>query len=251
LLTFLQFPYCPTQSYQVLPFNCKKCTFHINMNNHQNTLAQCNNNVTGTNLLLVQLLLKTMDEKTNLSENPALLSIVHSLSKTSELYFSRSTPLQWTPNVKDHSRAVSDSSNSSTCNSLLTWPSSVHVADVTHGPCAAYEHTASHGVSETANETNVNYGIIMCDTEGMSCSALQPDRSSRKQQPVTINDTSAAVSHPSKRLHQEPNNKSHTIHPITSLSRLKEYIEQTSTVAKSVIKDNENISWNVAQHGKE
>jgi hypothetical protein len=138
------------------------------------------NNVTGTNLLLALLLLKTKDDKTNLPDNPALLSIVQSLSKSSELYFSGSTPLQWNPNVNAQSRAVSDSSTSSTCcDSSLSLPSSVHVADVTHGTCVAHEHPASHGVSATANETNVNCGIICGDTEGMSCSVSVPSGFSR------------------------------------------------------------------------
>jgi hypothetical protein len=73
------------------------------------------NNITGMNLLLAQLLLKTTDKKMNLPDNAALLSIVQSLSKSSKLYFSRLTLLQWNPNVNAHSRAVSNSSTSSTC----------------------------------------------------------------------------------------------------------------------------------------
>ena len=50
----------------------------------------------------------------------------------------------------------------------LSMPSSVHVEDVTHDICHAYERSASHGVSATANETNVMFNKIPLISEGSS-----------------------------------------------------------------------------------
>ena len=59
-------------------------------------------------------------------------------------------------------------------------PSSVHVEDVTHDICHAYERSASHGVSATANETNVMINEIPLISEGSS-SVSMTQADSRKR----------------------------------------------------------------------
>lgn len=174
--------------------------------------------------MLAQLLLKTTDNQTKLSENPALLSIVQSLCNTSELYFSRTTPLQWNPDVNVHSRAISDRSGS-TCDSSLSLPSSVHVADVTHDKCAAYEHPACHGVSGTANETNVNCNIILDETEGMSFGSLSSSSTiSRKKRAATMIDKDIPSAKPTKRVMPEHKDTPKGMEPITSVLALEDYL---------------------------
>jgi hypothetical protein len=196
--------------------------------NNQIPPTNCDKNITETNLLLAQLLLKTTDETTNLSDNPALLLITWSLSKSSKPYLARSTPLQWNPNVNAHSRAISDSSTSSTCcDSLLTLPFSVHVADVTHGTCVAHKHPASHGVSVTVNETNVNRGIMSRETEGMSFSVSFPNGLSRKRQaPETMTNNCMPALSCSKRCNQEWNDNTCSYKPI---GRNKQSYQQDCT----------------------
>jgi len=77
------------------------------MNNQNSQYLKCKKEVTGTNLLLAQLLLKTTDDKTKLINNPALLSIIQSLCKSSELFFSRPAPLQCIPDHNVLSWAIS------------------------------------------------------------------------------------------------------------------------------------------------
>jgi hypothetical protein len=218
--------------------------------NKQNPLTKCDWNESIVGAVTPQ---DDRYDKTNISQNPTLLSIVQSLSKTSELYFSRSTPLQWNPNVNDHLQAVSNSSSttSHTCNdSLLTWPSSVHIADVTYGPCVTYEHTPSHGVSETANETNVNCGIILGDAEGMmSCSALCSNGLARKRSAVMTNDSMPAY-YTSKRFNQECNDKSLFCCSITFAAGLKEYLEETNDVPKPLMDHHQKKKQDVAHSEK-
>jgi hypothetical protein len=155
------------------------------MNNQNSHYLNCERDVTGTNFLLAQLLLKTMEDKTILRDNPVLPSIIQSLFKVSELYCSRQAPLQCIPDDNVLSRAISDSTTS--CNSsILSLPSSVHVADVTHDQCVAHEHHASHGVSGTANETNVNCDKILNNTEGLSIDS--PLSSISRKRPANLTD---------------------------------------------------------------
>lgn len=192
---------------------------------HPNITSNCDADVTKTNLVLAQLLLKTTDETTKLIENPPLLSIIQSLCNTSELYFSRSSPLQSKPSSNVYSRANYDST--STHDDLsLSLPSSVHVADVTHDKCHAYEHTASHGVSETANETNVNCNIILDDIEGVSMDSASLTLS--RKRPSVLSPP------PSKRVSQEhPGTPSYN-KAISSVSELLTYIEESNIWNKTV-----------------
>jgi hypothetical protein len=127
------------------------------MNNQNSHYLNCEKDVTGTNFLLAQLLLKTTEDKTILRDNPALPSIIQSLFKVSELYCSRPAPLQCIPEDNVLSWAISDSM--STCNSsILSLPSSVHVADVSHDQCITHKHHVSHGVSVSEEKTYEDYG---------------------------------------------------------------------------------------------
>lgn len=196
------------------------------MNNQNCHYTNSEKDVTGTNLLLAQLLLKTTDNKTKITDNPALLSIVQSLCNTSQLYFSRRTPLQL-PN-KDFivdSRATYDSMN--TCDLSLSLPSSVHVEqDVTHDICHAYEPTASHGVSSTANEKNVSRHEVSEDSEGLSSLSVSNASESRKRPSELSTDT---IQIPiAKRISQEMNNPGIERSVICSLSDLVKYVEQNT-----------------------
>ena len=203
------------------------------MNNQNCHYLNCEKEVTGTNLLLAQLLLKTFHDKTKLIDNPALLTIIQSLCKTSELYFSRPTPLQWIPDDNVLSRAISDST--STCNSSLSLPSSVHVADVTHDQCIAHEHHASHGVSGTANETNVNCNNILDNTEGLSHDSLSSSVS-RKQPANPTDDGIPPPFHISKRSTPESReNPMLCSKPMTSVLALEEYLKQTNELQEGVM----------------
>ena len=203
------------------------------MNNQNWHYLNCEKDDTGTNLLLAQLLLKTFHDKTKLIDNPALLSIIQSLCKTSELYFSRPTPLQWIPDDNVLSRAISDST--STCISSLSLPSSVHVADVTHDQCIAHEHHASHGVSGTANETNVNCNNILDNTEGLSHDSLSSSVS-RKQPANPTNDGIPPPFHISKRSTPESReNPMLCSKPMTSVLALEEYLKQTNELQEGVM----------------
>jgi hypothetical protein len=209
------------------------------MNNQNCHYANSEKDVTGTNLLLAQLLLKTTDDKTRLIDNPALLTIIQSLCKTSELYFSRPTPLQCLPDDNVHSRAISDST--STCNSSLSLPSSVHVSDVTHDQCVAHEHHASHGVSGTANETNVNPNSILDDTEGMSNDS-KSSSISRKRPANLTDDGIPPPFHICKRSTPESREKPMMCsEPMTSVFALKEYLKITNKVQKGVMDAHKRI----------
>jgi hypothetical protein len=194
------------------------------MNNQNCHYANCEKDVTGTNLLLAQLLLKTTNDKTKITDNPALLSIVQSLCNTSQLYFSRPTPLQL-PN-KDFivdSRATYDSTN--TCDLSLSLPSSVHVEqDVTHDICHAYEPTASHGVSSTANEKNVSRHEVSDSSEGLSFLSISNASESRKRPSDLSTDTAQIPI--AKRISQEMNYPGTERGVICSLSNLVKYVEQ-------------------------
>ena len=143
---------------------------------------------------------------------------------------------------EDQSRAVSDSSiNSTCCDSSLSLPSSVHVADVTHGTCVALEHPASHGVSATANETNVNCGIISGDTEGMSCTATVPSVLSSRKRQAESRDNCMPASSRSKRGYKQSSSNA-----ITSIIGLREYLEEMSEVTnQSIVGDDFNIKKTV------
>ena len=140
--------------------------------------SSCDKDVTQTNLLLAQILMKTTSESTNLTDNSQLLTLIRSLSNSSKLFFSRHTPLQLKKDFIIDSRAINGST--STFVSSLSMPSSVHVEDVTHDICHAYERSASHGVSATANETNVMINEIPLISEGSS-SVSMTQADSRKR----------------------------------------------------------------------
>lgn len=193
----------------------------------------CDKEIAQTNLLLVQLLLKTTDDKTKLTENPSLLSVIQSLSSSSELYFSRSTPLQRTQDNVVVSRAINDS-DSSNCYSSISLPSSVHVTDVTHDKCHAYEHPACHGVLVTANETNVSNSIIVSEeSEGLSCDSASSTSLPRKRSAdmISILPTSLPLS---KRVTQSIVTSNHAGEAISSLLDLENYIQGTKTFLKTV-----------------
>lgn len=170
-----------------------------------------------------------------------MLAIVQSLCNTSELYFSRPTPLQWIPDDNVLSRAISDST--STCNSSLSLPSSVHVADVTHDQCVAHEHHASHaGVSGTANETNVNRDNILLDnTEGLSNDSLSSSVSRKRPENPTDNGIPPPF-HISKRSTPESReNPMLCSKPMTSVLALEEYLKRTNELQKGVMDAHKRI----------
>jgi hypothetical protein len=191
----------------------------------------CDKDVTQTNLLLAQLLMKTTDEKTKLTENPSLLSVIQSLSTSSELYLSRSTPLQRTEGNVVVSRAIDDSDSSNCYSSISSLPSSVHVTDVTHDKCHTYEHPACHGVSVTANETNVSNSIIVSEgSEGPSSLSASSTSLPRKRPAGLLNDSMLLPS-PSKRS-QYSNGVQSSNGAITTPSELLKYIKETQCVTK-------------------
>ena len=115
-------------------------------------------------------------------------------------------------------------------------PSSVHVADVTHDICHAYERPASHGVSATANETNVIDNVIWQNSEGLS-SVSMTQEDSRKRPGYSSIDSFQG--HPSKRIFQGNNDVAATISEaaITCLSQLTIYVEETSRVTTELLKN--------------
>ena len=208
--------------------------------------TSCDKDISQTNLLLAQILLKTTSESTKLTDNCQLLSVIRSLCNSSELYFSRPTPLQLKNDVIIKSRAI----NGSTCtyDSSLSTPSSVHVADVTHDICFAYEHPASHGVSATANETNAMDDINSQEnSEGLS-SVSMTQSDSRKRPGYSSSDSILGL--PSKRTFQgNTNDIAATIseEAITCLSDLTRYVEE-SKVKTKVMK---NAYSKIIKDGKE
>jgi hypothetical protein len=158
------------------------------------------------------------------------MSVIQSICNSSELYFSRSTPLQPKKDNVFDLRAINDSN--SICNSSLSLPSSVHVADVTHDKCHAYEHSACHGVSAAANETNANCNVILEESEGLSVTSTVTSTSRKRQaDPTSIHPTSLPLS---KRVAQVKVTSNHAGDAISSFSDLKNYIQGTRTSLKTV-----------------
>jgi hypothetical protein len=187
--------------------------------------SSCDKDVTQTNLLLAQILMKTTSDSTNLTENPQLLTVIRSLCNSSELFFSRPTPLQLKKDFIVDSRAINDST--STFVSSLSMPSSVHVEDVTHDICHAYERSASHGVSATANETNVMIHEIPIISEGLS--SVSTTQADSRKRPVYTSNGDSVDGHLSKRTFQgnidvEPTSSEAAI---TCLADLTSYVEET------------------------
>ena len=144
---------------------------------------------------------------------------------------------------------MSDSSTSSTCNSSLSLPSSVHVVDVTHDQCIAQEHAPSHGVSGTANETNVKCSNISEDTEGTSSISSYSKVISRKR-PATMTNESTPPCHRSKRsalMYQENNG---FYKAITDVVVLQEYLKKSNENERRVMCD-QSILKNNTCNGKE
>jgi hypothetical protein len=211
------------------------------MNKQNSHYLNCERDVTGTNFLLAQLLLKTTEDKTILRDNPALPSIIQSLFKVSELYCSRPAPLQCIPDDNVLSRAISDSTSS--CNSsILSMPSSVHVTDVTHDQCIAHEHHASHGVSGTANETNVNCDKILNNTEGLSNDFLSSSISRKRPANLTDDGTPPPFHSCKRSTLESKENPMPCSEPMTSVLALMEYLKVTNEVPKGVMDAHKRIN---------
>ena len=206
--------------------------------------SSCDKDVTQTNLLLAQILMKTTSESTNLTDNSQLLTVIRSLCNSSELFLSRPTPLQLKKDFIIDSRAINGSA--STFVSSLSMPSSVHVEDVTHDICHAYERSASHGVSATANETNVMINEIPLISEGSS-SVSMTQADSRKR-PGYSSRGDSVEGHLSKRTFQGNIDVVPTISEaaITCLSDLARYVEE-SMVNTEVLKN----AYGVLDNAKE